>query len=70
MSRDPAVSHALLVRQSIQLDNYHKFFQLYRITHKNKEIYEIDNMRVRMNVKIFEISMTIEERFADNFYRG
>ena len=32
MCRDPAVSHALLVRQSIQLDNYHKFFQLYRIT--------------------------------------
>jgi hypothetical protein len=30
--RDPAVAHALLVRQSIQLENYHKFFQLYRNT--------------------------------------
>jgi hypothetical protein len=30
--RDPAVAHALLVRQSIQLENYHKFFLLYRNT--------------------------------------
>jgi hypothetical protein len=32
ITRDPAVAHALLVRQAIQLENYHKFFQLYRNT--------------------------------------
>lgn len=30
--RDPAVAHALQVRQSVQLDNYHKFFRLYHDT--------------------------------------
>ena len=30
--RDEAVSHALHVRQALQLDNYHRFFKLYRDT--------------------------------------
>jgi SAC3/GANP family len=31
-TRDPAVSHALQVRACIHLDNYHRFFQLYKHT--------------------------------------
>jgi hypothetical protein len=41
--RHEAVSHALQVRQAVQLDNYHKFFQLYKKT-PNMGAYILDLM--------------------------
>lgn len=42
-TRNEAVAHALKVRQALQLDNYHKFFQLYRDT-PNMGAYILDLM--------------------------
>jgi hypothetical protein len=40
---DPAVAHALAVRKAIQLENYHRFFVLYRDT-PNLGIFIMDLM--------------------------
>ena len=41
--RNEAVAHALQIRQALQLDNYHRFFQLYRNT-PNMGTYILDLM--------------------------
>ena len=41
--RDPAVSHALKIRQALQQDNYYRFFKLYRET-PNMGTYILDLM--------------------------
>lgn len=41
--RNEAVAHALQIRQALQLDNYHRFFKLYRNT-PNMGSYILDLM--------------------------
>ncbi|KAJ1442077.1 SAC3/GANP/Nin1/mts3/eIF-3 p25 family-domain-containing protein [Ochromonadaceae sp. CCMP2298] len=55
---DPAVAHALKIRQALQADNYHSFFQLYLKT-PNMGTYILDlmveNLRATTLVKICKV---------------
>jgi hypothetical protein len=65
---DPAVAHALKIRQALQADNYHSFFQLYLKT-PNMGTYILDlmveNLRAATLVKICKVyKPTVEADFV------
>ncbi len=47
------MQHALQIRQAIQLDNYHKFFQLYPLT-PNLGSYILDSMLAGVRLKALQ----------------
>lgn len=51
---DPAVSHALKIREAVSLNNYHKFFELYYVT-PNKGEYLLRKFFKEMRERAFLI---------------
>lgn len=51
--RNPAVAHALEVRRALQMDNYHRFFKLYRST-PNMGNYILDSMIDSIRLKALQ----------------
>ena len=78
--RDPAVQHALAVRQALQLENYHQFFLLYQET-PTMGNYILDSMLDTYRVKALQcmckaykpslsVSFVIEELEFDTEAEG